>query len=77
MIQLSQTEIELGFAASCIESVARKLGRPYNEIVARMKRVELLENYILPCYDVLHSESREHLTDNIIECLTNWEKAKL
>lgn len=77
MIQLSRTEIELGFAASCIESVASRLNKPYQEIVARMKRVGLIENYILPCYEALHSESREHVTDNVIECLTNWENAKL
>jgi hypothetical protein len=39
-----------------------------------MKRVDLINQYILPYYDMLHLESREHLTDDIIECLTNWEK---
>lgn len=75
MIQLTRTEIELGFAASCIEGAARRLGKPYQEIVARMKRVGMIDGYILPFYDVLHTESREHVTDNIIECLNNWEEA--
>lgn len=73
LIELSYTEVTLAFVASCIESTARRLGKSYQEIFARMKRVGMIENYILPCYDVLHTESREHVTDNMIECLTTWE----
>ena len=62
-IELSQTEIELAFASFCI--TARKLGQPYQEVFARMKRVGMIENYILPNYDILHTESREHVIDNI------------
>ena len=57
-IELSQTEIELAFASFCIEGTARKLGQPYQEVFARMKRVGMIENYILPNYDILHTESR-------------------
>lgn len=38
-----------------------------------MKQVGMIENYILPYYDVLHTESREHVTDNMVECLLAWE----
>ena len=74
LIELSRTEIMLAFAASCIESTARKLGKSYQEIFARMNRVRMIENYILPHYETLHSESREHVTNNIIECLMTWEE---
>ena len=73
LIELSHTELVLAFAASCIESVARRLGIPYQEVFARMKHVGMIENYILPYYDILHTESREHVTDNMLECLTTWE----
>lgn len=72
-IELSHTEVTLAFAASCIEGTARRLGKSYKEIFARMKRVGMIENYILPNYDVLHTESREHVIDNMVECLTTWE----
>ena len=55
-IELSQTEIELAFASFCIEGTARKLGQPYQEVFARMKRVGMIENYILPNYNILHTE---------------------
>ena len=80
LIELSHTELILSFAASCIEGVARKLGIPYQEVFARMKRVGMIENYILPYYDTLHTESREHwiqwrehATYNMVECLITWE----
>lgn len=73
LIELSHTEVTLAFVASCIESTARRLGKSYQEVFTRMKRVGMIENYILPCYDVLHTESREHVADNMIECLTTWE----
>ena len=42
----------------------------------RMKHVGMIANYILPNYEVLHTESREHVTDNMIECLITWESKK-
>ena len=73
-IQLPLEEIKLAFAASCVEGTARKLGVSYIEIYDRMKKVDIINKFILPHYDTLHTESREYLIEDIIECLTNWEK---
>lgn len=73
-MQLPLEEIKLAFAASCVEGAARKLGVPYIEVYERMKKVELIDNYILKHYDTLHTESREYLIENVVECLNNWEK---
>lgn len=70
LIQLSPTEVQLAFAASCVEGTARRWSVPYTEIVARMKRTGMLENFILPFYEELHSESREHVIDSVAEYLT-------
>lgn len=73
LIQLSQTEIKLAFVASCIEGTARALGKSYQEIFERMKRVGMIRHYIWPNYEMLHTESRENVTNNMIECLKTWE----
>lgn len=73
-MQLPLEEFKLAFAASCVEGAARKLGVPYIEVYERMKKVELIDNYILKHYDTLHTESREYLIEDVIECLNNWEK---
>ena len=75
---MTQRNIEdrMIFAASCIESVARKWNLPPNEVYRRMKRVNLIEGYILKHYDVIHTESRENITEDIADCLLKWEKVK-
>ena len=73
LIELSQTEIKLAFVASCIEVTARALGKSYQEVFERMKRAEMISNYIWPNYEMLHTESRENVTNNMIEYLTMWE----
>lgn len=75
MIQLTHQQLTLAFAASCIEAVAHRLGVTPKEIARRMGRVHLVEDYILPFYEQLHTESRDHVTDNIIECLQRREEA--
>ncbi len=75
-IKLSEEEIRLGFVASCVEFVATKLNKPYNEIFIRMKNVDMFRNYIYPCYDVLKTESWDNLTEDLIKFLNNEEKSR-
>lgn len=63
----------MGFVASCIEDVSEKLGVDYAVVYERMKAVGMIENYIIPHYDVLHTESRENVTAGMIETLKRWE----
>lgn len=73
---VTQTEEELRtiFASSCVESVARTTGCPASAVYSRMKRVKLIENYIWEFYDVLHTQSREYVTEDILKTLEIWEK---
>lgn len=73
----SSTENRTIFAASCVESVAVALNQPATEVYQRMKRVNLIDGYIFPCYEVLHSESRENVTQDIIQTLELWEQKAL
>ena len=47
-----------------------------DETCGGMKRVGLIEKYILPHYETLHTESRENLAQGLVECLNNWEAKK-
>ena len=73
LIELSHTEIVLAFAAFCIESTARRLGKSYQEVYQRMEKVRMIDDNIIPCYDALHTQSRERVTDDMIESLNNKE----
>lgn len=65
------------FASSCVESAARALGISAKEMYQRMKRVDLINGYILKHYEAIHTESRKHITEDIVGCLLDWEKHKL
>ena len=73
-VQLSKDEIIMGFVASCIEDVADTLGVDYYEVYQRMDAVKMIEEYILPNYEVLHSESRRNVTEGLIDTLKRWEE---
>jgi hypothetical protein len=61
------------FASSCIESAARARNISTTEMYQRMKRVGLIDCFILKCYDGLHTQSREHVTEDVLGALDIWE----
>ena len=73
VIEISRTQVIMTFIATCVETTARAQNTSYKEVYQRMKRVDLIERFILPHYETLHSESRENLAEVIVECLSNWE----
>ena len=72
----SKSQIIMAFVATCIEATARYLNTDYRNVYQRMERVGIIDNYIIPNYEPLHSESREILVERLIECLNNWESKK-
>ncbi|MCM1496410.1 MAG: DUF3791 domain-containing protein [Bacteroides sp.] len=60
-------ENELEFAIFCIENVAIQLGidtvRVYHALA---EKSDILNGYIIPCYDVLHTQSKEYIVNDII-----------
>lgn len=72
-IEPTKDEIVMAFVASCIESVADQLGLGYREVFDRMNRVDMIDSYIYPFYEQLHTESRENLTSSLIDTLNRWE----
>jgi len=73
IVEIPKTQIVMAFVATCIEATARWLNISYKEVFQRMKRVGLIENYIVPHYETLHTESRENVAKGMAECLKNWE----
>lgn len=71
-----ERESKMIFASSCIESAARQLGTTTTEMYQRMKRVGLLDGFILKCYEGLHTQSREHVTEDVLGALQIWESKK-
>ena len=70
---ISKEQVTMAFVETCIESTARYLNTDYREVFERMDRIGMIDDYILPNYEPLHSESREVLAERLVECLNNWE----
>ncbi|MBP9995060.1 MAG: DUF3791 domain-containing protein [bacterium] len=75
-IEIPHEQIVLAFVATCIEATARSLGVPYKEVYSRMKKLDMIEKYIYPNYETLHTESRENIVKDMIECMETWEGRK-
>ncbi|MDE6537519.1 MAG: DUF3791 domain-containing protein [Muribaculaceae bacterium] len=72
-IPISDRQLVMMFAASCIEWVAAILDRDYLEIFSRMDKAGIIEEYIIKHYDTLHLESREHISGELIDLLLERE----
>lgn len=75
-IKISKEQIVMAFVATCIETTARFLNVSYKDVYQRMKNVGMIDNFIIPNYEPLHSESREVLAERLVECLNKWEEQK-
>lgn len=76
VIDIPRQQIIMAFVATCVETTARALGVDYSEVFERMKRLGMIENYIYPNYETLHTESRENIAKDMIECMKKWEATK-
>ncbi|MBQ9671271.1 MAG: DUF3791 domain-containing protein [Prevotella sp.] len=69
-------ESRMIFASSCVESAARQRNISTTEMYLRMKRVGLMDGFILKCYEGLHTQSRQHVTEDVLGALDIWEAKK-
>lgn len=71
-----KTEQLMIFAASCVESAARAEKMSSSDMYKMMKRVGLIEGFIIKCYEGLHTQSRQHVTEDVLGALAIWEAKK-
>ena len=61
---------ELEFAVFCIENIARKLGvDPVRVYTALTEKSDILHGYIVPEYEMLHTQSRDYIVDDILDLM--------
>lgn len=61
------------FVIFAIESAAQKLGIPAPTLYNRLEKLNLIRQYLISGYDMLHTQSREYIADTLVEALENWE----
>lgn len=61
---------ELEFAIFCIENIASRLHVDAQKVyVALSKQTNILNDYIIPEYEVLHTQSKDYIVDDIIDVM--------
>ncbi|MCC8140615.1 MAG: DUF3791 domain-containing protein [Lachnospiraceae bacterium] len=65
-----QNQNELEFAIFCIENVAARLGVSAEQVYdALTKKSDILYDYIIPCYDVLHTQGKDYIINDILDMM--------
>lgn len=61
---------ELEFAIFCIENIASRLHVDAQKVyVALNEQTNILKDYIIPEYEVLHTQSKDYIVDDIIDVM--------
>ncbi len=61
---------ELEFAVFCIENVAARLGVDAERVYSAFTdKSDILNGYIVPEYETLHTQSKEYIVNDIIELM--------
>lgn len=61
---------ELEFVIFCIENIALKLKVNAEEVyIVLTEKSSILNDYIVPEYEMLHTQSKEYIVDDIIEVM--------
>lgn len=56
----------LSFTIFCVNNVAAYLNRNAREIYHLMQDTNIINGYIVPCYDVLHTFSKEYIVEDLV-----------
>ena len=59
----------LNFTIFCVNDVASFLNKGAKEVYHAMQNAGMIDGYIVPCYDVLHSFSKEYIVEDLVSLM--------
>jgi len=59
----------LNFVIFCVGSVADALKMSDKDVYQKMSNADIISDYIVPCYDVLHTFSREYIVEDLVDLM--------
>ncbi len=60
---------ELGFTIYCVGVLAEKLGITEQNAYHLLCKGNVIDDYIVPCFDVLHTFSKDYITNDLVSVL--------
>jgi hypothetical protein len=65
-----QNEKELEFTIFCLENIAIRLGVDAEKVYdALTVKSDILKSYIVPCYDILHTQDKDYIINDILDVM--------
>lgn len=59
----------LDFTIFCVSNVADYLKMSARDVYHIMQKAGIISDYIIPCYDVLHSFSKEYIVEDLVSLM--------
>ena len=62
-------EYQLDFITYCVGNLADRLNMSASKVYKMLRSTDILNGYMIPCYDVLHTFSKVYIIDDLINLL--------
>ena len=62
-------EYQLDFITYCVGNLADRLNMNASKVYKMLRSTDILNGYMIPCYDVLHTFGKEYIMDDLINLL--------
>ena len=62
--------VKLEFVVFCIESLAKELNINAEKVYKALKESNIIDEYIVPEYESLHTQSKEYIINDIIDVMS-------
>lgn len=62
-------EYQLDFITYCVGNLADRLNISASKVYKMLRSTDILNGYMIPCYDVLHTFGKEYIMDDLINLL--------
>lgn len=66
---MQMQEYQLDFVTYCVGNLADRLNMSASKVYKMLRSTDILNGYMIPCYDVLHTFSKEYIMDVLINLL--------
>ena len=60
---------QLDFITYCVGNLADRLNISASKVYKMLRSTDILNGYMIPCYDVLHTFGKEYIIDDLINLL--------
>ena len=66
---MQMQEYQLDFVTYCVGNLADRLNMSASKVFQMLRSTNILNGYMIPCYDVLHTFSKDYIMDVLINLL--------